>query len=108
VSIASIQFNSKGYDSSKSKNSRPGPDPMSSYIIANAYLAGINDRSFTGSTVVDKICPQDVNSVCNVDGIEFFKMDDQISGDKLISLGRLGIDCNPNIVLPCYSAHLKK
>ena len=104
ISVVSTLFNAKnGYDQSKSKTSSNGPIEISSYKINNAYLAGINDRTFKGQGVSDMVCPQGTTQLCKFkDGIEFFRMDDQISGDRLSSLGRLGLDTDPTSTLKSY------
>lgn len=53
-------------------------------------------------------CPPSLPNLCKLkDGIEFFRIDDQKTGDKLQSLGRLGIDYDPDSILVPYGLYLK-
>lgn len=98
----------KGYDQNKSPTSKDGSKEILSYKINNAYLAGINDREFTGKGVDDYICPPGKTALCKLkDRLEFFKADNQLRGERLSSMGRLGLDYDPTFTLVSYGFYLK-
>jgi hypothetical protein len=72
--VGAVTFTKNGYDASKSNTESKADVQLGEFTLDNIYVAGINDRDFTGNTIKDYMCPVDYDTACKSpkSGLNFF------------------------------------
>lgn len=72
--MGAASFIKNGYDASKSSTESNSDVQLGEFTLDNVYVAGINDRDFSGNTIKDYMCPTDFDTACKQpkSGFDFF------------------------------------